>query len=261
MSHLNIISYNVNGIRAAIKRGWIDWVGQNNFDIIGIQESKAEASQVDISGLEALGYHYNYWFSSTRKKGYSGVAIFSKIKADYVACGMGDELWDSEGRVIRADFGDITILNCYFPNGASSSIRQGLKMEFLPKLYDMMQELQKTRPNIIVQGDYNIAHNEIDLFNPKANKKTSGFLPEERAWMESWFTNGGFHDSFRVKNPDTVKYSWWDMRSFARLSNKGWRIDYQGITTPLLDRLVHADLLNDAEHSDHCPCLLTLQMP
>lgn len=257
--YMHIISYNVNGIRAAIRKGWFDWVAENDFDIIGLQETKAESSQVDIEELEHQGFVHNFWHSATSKKGYSGVAIFSKIKPDFVEVGMGNETFDREGRVIRADFGDITLINCYFPSGSSGELRQSVKMQFLPAIYDWVQELRKTRPNIILQGDYNIAHADIDIHNPKGNQKTSGFLPEERAWLDKWYGEaGGFVDSFRLKNPTLQKYSWWNVRTNSRASNNGWRIDYQAVTQPLAERVLAADLLNDAVHSDHCPCALRI---
>jgi exodeoxyribonuclease III len=259
MAQLHIISYNLNGIRAAIKKDWFGWIAANNFDVIGVQETKAESAQVDIQELERQGFIHNFWHSSTSKKGYSGVAIFSKVKPDFVEAGIGNELFDKEGRVIRADFGDLTLVNCYFPSGTSGEERQGIKMQFLPAIYDWVQELRKTRPNIILQGDYNIAHADIDIHNPKGNQKTSGFLPEERAWMTRWYGEGGFVDSFRLKNPTLQKYSWWNVRSNSRASDKGWRIDYQAVTQPLTDRIIASDLLNDAVHSDHCPCSLVIE--
>lgn len=256
---LKIVSYNVNGIRAAIKKDWIGWVAANDFDVIGIQETKAQEEQVNLDELKALGFEHLHWHSA-QKKGYSGVTIFSKVKPDNVEIGMGVERFDNEGRVIRADFGDLTLLNCYFPSGTSGDVRQAVKYDFLDTFYDWIVELKKERPNLIIQGDYNIAHTEMDIHNPKSNKKTSGFLPEERAWMTKWFDEGGFVDSFRLKNEELEKYSWWSYRARARANNKGWRIDYQAVTKNLEERIVHADLLNDAVHSDHCPCLLELKV-
>ena len=253
-----IISYNVNGIRAAIKKDWIGWVGQNDFDIIGLQETKAQEEQVDLSALADLGYQYQYWHSA-EKKGYSGVAIFSRIEPDLVVEGMGIERFDYEGRVIRADFGDWTLLNCYFPSGTSGEERQAVKYDFLDSIYEWIKELRKERPKLIIQGDYNIAHTEMDIHNPKSNKKTSGFLPEERAWMTKWFDEGDFVDSFRHCHPDQEKYTWWSYRARARANNKGWRIDYQAVSNNLKDNIVAADSLNDAVHSDHCPCWLEMQ--
>ena len=249
------VSYNVNGIRAAMKKGWADWVLSNNFDIVGIQEAKAYQEQVELNQLIDAGYHI-YWHPA-QKAGYSGVAVMSKLKADNVVEGIGNPKFDDEGRVLRLDFGDWTLLNCYFPSGTSGDVRQDVKYEFLDAFYDWIFELMKVRPNIIVQGDLNIAHNDIDIHDPKGNKKSSGFLPEERAWMTKFFENAGFVDSFRLMNPDLQKYSWWSMRSAtARKENKGWRIDYQVVTGNVQDRILAANLLNDAVHSDHCPCVL-----
>ncbi|MCH2023011.1 MAG: exodeoxyribonuclease III [Saprospiraceae bacterium] len=256
---LKILSYNLNGIRAAIKKDWINWVGSNNFDIIGIQETKAQEEQVSLDALKELGFKHLYWHSA-EKKGYSGVTIFSKIEPDRVERGMGVERFDNEGRVIRADFGDLTLLNCYFPSGTSGDIRQSVKYDFLETFYAWINELRKERPNLIIQGDYNIAHTELDIHNPKSNKNTSGFLPEERAWMTKWFNEGDFIDTFRMKNPEQEKYSWWSYRAGARKNNKGWRIDYQSVSKNLKDKVVHSDLLNDAIHSDHCPCLLEISL-
>ena len=252
---VTIVSYNVNGIRAAMKKGWADWVLSNNFDIVGIQEAKAYQEQVELNQLIDAGYHI-YWHPA-QKAGYSGVAVMSKLKADNVVEGIGNPKFDDEGRVLRLDFGDWTLLNCYFPSGTSGDVRQDVKYEFLEAFYDWIFELMKVRPNIIVQGDLNIAHNEIDIHDPKGNKKSSGFLPEERAWMTKFFENAGFVDSFRLMNPDLQKYSWWSMRSAtARKENKGWRIDYQAVTGNAQDRILAANLLNDAVHSDHCPCVI-----
>jgi exodeoxyribonuclease-3 len=252
---VTIVSYNVNGIRAAMKKGWADWVLSNNFDIVGIQEAKAYQEQVELNQLIDAGYHI-YWHPA-QKAGYSGVAVMSKLKADNVVEGIGNPKFDDEGRVLRLDFGDWTLLNCYFPSGTSGDVRQVVKYEFLEAFYDWIFELMKVRPNIIVQGDLNIAHNDIDIHDPKGNKKSSGFLPEERAWMTKFFENAGFVDSFRLMNPDLQKYSWWSMRSAtARKENKGWRIDYQAVTGNVQDRILAANLMNDAVHSDHCPCVI-----
>lgn len=256
---LNIISYNVNGIRAALKKDWAGWVAANDFDVIGLQETKARPEQVDMEDLDALGFKHRYWHSA-EKKGYSGVAIFSKIKPDLVVEGMGVERFDAEGRVIRADFGDLTILNCYFPSGTSGEIRQEVKYDFLATFYDWVKELKKERPKLLIQGDYNIAHTEIDIHNPKTNKKSSGFLPEEREWMTKWFSEGGFTDSYRFLNSDKEEYSWWSYRAQSRVRNKGWRIDYQALTAQHENSIVDAKLLTDAVHSDHCPCLVSIKL-
>lgn len=254
---MKIVSYNVNGIRAAQKKGLTDWLAENDFDIVCLQETKAHQEQVDLSAFEALGYQSD-WFSA-EKKGYSGVATFYKKQPTHVAAGIGIDQYDREGRVLRTDFGDWTLLNCYFPSGTSGDIRQEIKMQFLNDIFDWVQALRQERPNLILVGDYNIAHQEIDLHAPKRNKKTSGFLPEERAWMTKWF-DSGFTDTFRLKHPERVEYSWWSYRAQARAKNKGWRIDYQSVTEPLQSKIVDAYQLPEVMHSDHCPVYLELDL-
>jgi exodeoxyribonuclease III len=253
-----IISYNLNGIRAALGKGFYDWLKTHGFDIVCIQETKAHISQVKESVLfEQLGYK-QYWHSA-QKKGYSGVATLSKQEPDLVVEGCGIEKYDAEGRILRTDFGDWTLLNCYFPSGTTGEIRQAVKMEFLDDFFLWVEELRRERPKLIVVGDYNIAHTEIDIHDPKGNKKSSGFLPEERQWMTKWFDNG-FVDSFRYLNPGKVEYSWWTFRHNAREQNKGWRIDYQSVTDNLKDKLISARHINEAVHSDHCPVFLEIDL-
>ena len=254
---MKIVSYNVNGIRAALKKGFAEWVAAHDFDIICLQETKAMREQVDLSELEALGYQ-SAWFSA-QKKGYSGVATFYKTAPDKVVTGIEVELFDNEGRVIRTDFGDLTLLNCYFPSGSSGDARQAVKMEFLDAIQNWVEELRKERPNLIVVGDYNIAHNEIDIHDPVRNKKSSGFLPEEREWMTKWLESG-FIDAFRAVHPEKVAYSWWSYRAGARARNKGWRIDYQCVSTPIQDKIIAAHQIADAKHSDHCPVYLEIDL-
>lgn len=256
---LTFLSYNLNGIRAALKKNWLEWFLAHQIDVVGIQETKARPEQVDLTALAEAGYPYQYWHSA-EKKGYSGVAIFSRIKPDLVQEGIGVDWVDAEGRVLRADFGEVTLLNCYFPSGTSGEVRQEVKYRFLDAIDAHVATLRQTRPHLIVQGDYNIAHTEMDLHNPKNSKKSSGFLPEERAWMSEWFATGKFVDSFRQMHPDVQKYSWWTYRMGARGKNKGWRLDYQAVTPSLQRRICQAELLNDAVHSDHCPCLLKLDV-
>lgn len=254
----NIISYNLNGIRAAIKKGLVEWVAAHDFDIICFQETKAQADQIDNEAFETLGYSH-FYSHSAEKKGYSGVATFSKVAPDRVVVGCGMEKYDREGRILRTDFGDWSLLNCYFPSGTSGDERQAFKMEFLDDFFRWVNQLKKERPNLIIVGDYNIAHTEIDIHNPVGNKNSSGFLPEEREWMTQWF-NHGFVDSFRQLNPEKVEYSWWSYRANARANNKGWRIDYQSVSQPLESHLLEAYHMNDAVHSDHCPVFLKINL-
>ena len=252
---MRLVTYNVNGIRAAIKNGLIDWLREHPVDVLCLQEVKATHDVVDLAQFDELGYTY-HWHAA-EKKGYSGVATFAKIPADYVVLGCGLAHYDCEGRILRTDFGDITVLNCYFPSGTTGEVRQGFKMQFLREFYEYVQDLRQSRPNLIVVGDYNIAHTEIDIHDPVRNKYTTGFLPEERTWMTNWFASG-FIDTFREKNPDVVEYSWWSYRAGARTNNKGWRIDYISVAEPLRDRLISAGHHPNAVHSDHGPVWVEL---
>lgn len=249
---MRIISYNVNGIRSAMNKGFADWLQTNPADIICLQETKAMKDNVDYKKIEDIGYQ-TYWFSA-QKKGYSGVAIFTKIRPDHMEYGHANEQSDFEGRVIRADFGDITLINAYYPSGTSGDERQAYKYIWLNEFFAYLQELRKTRKKLIVVGDYNIAHREIDIHDPKGNKNSSGFLPEERAWMDHFLKNDWI-DTFRELNPEvTGAYSWWSQRfPSVRLQNKGWRIDYICVTGNLRPQVKDACIYPDVKHSDHCP--------
>lgn len=253
----NIISYNVNGIRSAISKGFWEWLAQESPDIVCIQETKAHTQDVPLLELEALDYRHA--FHAAEKKGYSGVATFSRQAPDNIVFGCGIEKYDREGRILRTDFGDWSVLNCYFPSGTTGDIRQDFKMGFLEDIFGWIQELRQERPRLIVVGDYNIAHREIDIHDPKGNKKSSGFLPEERDWMTRWFESG-FTDAYRHSHPERVEYSWWSFRAGARKNNKGWRIDYQSVTDNLKDRIADAQQLTGVEHSDHCPVKLLIDL-
>lgn len=254
---MRIISYNVNGIRAAINKGLLDWLKANPADIICVQETKAVKDNVDHKQFNKLGYQ-DYWFSA-QKKGYSGVAVFTKIKPDKVEQGNGHTASDDEGRVIQLDFGDIRLINAYFPSGTSGEERQAFKYEWLDEFYKWLNKLRKKHPKLILCGDYNIAHKEIDIHDPKGNKNSSGFLPEERAWMDK-FLKSGWIDSFRVFHPEPHRYSWWSQRfPSVRLQNKGWRIDYICVTEQLKKQLKDADIYPDVKHSDHCPAYLEIK--
>lgn len=255
---MRIISYNVNGIRAAIKKGFIDWLKTDPADIICLQETKATKGDVDIKQLDDLGYHHD-WFSA-QKKGYSGVAIFSKKKPTAVKIGTGHEVSDSEGRVLEMQFGDVKLINAYFPSGTSGDIRQTYKYQWLAEMQEYLNGVKKTNPKLILCGDYNIAHNEIDIHDPKGNKNSSGFLPEERQWMKGFLLDG-WVDTFREFHPEPHRYSWWSQRfPSVRLNNKGWRIDYICVTEPLRKNLKDAEIYPDVKHSDHCPIYLDIKI-
>jgi exodeoxyribonuclease-3 len=257
MATLRIISYNVNGIRAAMKKGLVDWLKTNPADIICLQETKAEKDNVAHEEITSLGYQ-DYWYSA-QKKGYSGVAVFTKIKPDQVIYGTGHTLSDEEGRVIQLDFGDIRLINAYFPSGTSGELRQGYKYQWLDEIYLFLDEMRKKYPRIILCGDYNIAHKDIDIHDPKGNKNSSGFLPAEKAWMDKFF-DSGWADSFRTKHQEPHRYSWWSQRfPSVRLNNKGWRIDYINVTRNLAERIVNAEIYPDIKHSDHCPVYMELR--
>jgi len=249
------VSYNVNGIRAAINKGFLEWLTYINADVIGLQEVKALENQLDMSLFGDLGY-YTYWHPAV-KKGYSGVAILSKVKPAHVAYGMGLSSYDNEGRTIRADFEGISFFNAYFPSGTTGETRQGFKYRFMDDFYGYAQDLKDQFPNLILSGDYNICHKPVDIHNPISNRNSSGFLPEERAWMDR-FTTSGFDDSFRLLNQRPDHYTWWSYRANARNNNKGWRIDYHMTTAPLKEKIKRSVILPEAIHSDHCPILLEI---
>lgn len=252
---MNIISYNLNGIRAAMNKGLLDWLKAANPDVFLIQEAKANEDQVDWTGFAELGYQQHLF--SAEKKGYSGVALLSKKAPDRIVSGMGLDAYDKEGRVLRADYGDLTIVTAYFPSGSSGDERQDFKMKFLADFLPWARALKKERPKLVIAGDVNICHLDIDIHNPKANQNTSGFLPEERAWV-SEFLNEGFEDSFRLFHPEPHQYTWWSYRAASRARNKGWRIDYQFVSEALVPQVQQARILSQAVHSDHCPTQLIL---
>ncbi len=248
-----IISYNVNGIRSAISKGLLEWLAAANPDVFCVQELKALPDNLEKTVFGNLGY-YQYW-NSAEKKGYSGVGIFTKKEPNHVEIGCGISKYDIEGRVIRADFDTFSIMNVYMPSGTSGEERQGFKYEWLDDFHVYAQEIAAKYPNLIIVGDYNICHRPIDIHNPVSNARSSGFLPEERAWMEKFFTSG-FVDSFRHFNKEPHQYTWWSYRAGSRGKNLGWRIDYQAVTNAMTSRLKRALILPEAKHSDHCPTLL-----
>lgn len=252
---MRIITYNVNGIRAAISKGFADWMKNAKPDVLCLQEIKANPEQVDVRIFEEMGYEL-FWYPA-QKKGYSGVAIFTKIKPKQVVYGCGIEAYDFEGRVIRADFENCSVMSVYHPSGSSGEDRQAFKMQWLADFQAYINQLKKSVPNLVLCGDYNICHKAIDIHNPKSNANTSGFLPEEREWMEQ-FIQSGFTDSFRHFNQEPHQYSWWSYRAGARKKNLGWRIDYNLSANHLDKYLKRSVILSEAVHSDHCPVLLDM---
>jgi exodeoxyribonuclease-3 len=251
---LKIISYNVNGIRAAMRKGLIDWLKQANPDVLCIQETKANKDQVELDLIEAAGYHH-YWFSA-EKKGYSGVAVFSKVKPNHIEYGTGIPHMDFEGRNIRLDFDNFSVMSLYLPSG-SNDARVAHKFIFIDDFLDYINKLKTEIPNLVICGDYNICHEAIDIHDPIRNKNVSGFLPEEREWIGR-FIDSGFIDSFRHFNKEPHQYTWWSYRANSRVNNKGWRIDYNMVSHPLQENLKRAVILAEAKHSDHCPHLVEL---
>ena len=253
---MKIISYNVNGIRAAINKGFMDWLKSTNPDVVCLQEIKAMEEQLDLDMFAEAGYQYNYWFSA-QKKGYSGVAILSKTQPKHVEYGTGIESMDFEGRNIRADFDGFSVMSLYLPSGTNDA-RLEHKFEYMDMFQEYINTLKKNIPNLIICGDYNICHEEIDIHNPKGLSKVSGFLPAEREWIGNFIDNG-FIDSFRYLNKEPHQYTWWSYRANARANNKGWRLDYAMVAEPLQENIKRAVILSNAVHSDHCPILLEIE--
>jgi exodeoxyribonuclease-3 len=254
---MKITSYNVNGIRAAITNGMLDWLQSANPDVLCLQEIKANIDQIPTERFEDLGYNYQYYFSA-QKKGYSGVAILCKKEPKHIEIGTQIPEMDFEGRNIRIDFEDVSIMSLYLPSGTNID-RLDFKFQYMDKFYQYIQKLKNEIPNLVICGDYNICHEAIDIHDPIRNAKVSGFLPVERVWLNQ-FINSGFIDSFRFLNPKIQQYSWWSYRANARNNNKGWRIDYCMVSSTLQDKISRAYILPDAKHSDHCPVVVELNL-
>jgi exodeoxyribonuclease III len=252
---MKIITYNVNGIRAVLKKGFLEWLKSTEADYVCLQEVKATADQVDFSIFEELGYHV-FW-NSAEKKGYSGVAIFAKHEIKKVQKGFDMPKYDIEGRLLQIETKDFTLMSVYMPSGTTGEVRQGYKYDWLDDFYNYISILKQTTPHLIICGDYNICHKPIDIHNPTKNLNTSGFLPEERAWLDR-FEQSGFIDTFRFFNKEPHHYTWWSTRSGAREKNLGWRIDYHFASAPMEGRLKRCTILNKVYFSDHCPVLLEL---
>lgn len=246
---MKIISYNINGIRAALKKNLINWIESESPDIICFQEIKANKEQFDFEIFNSLGY-YNFWFSA-QKKGYSGVAILSKIEPKKIKYGTGINHIDFEGRVIRADFEKFSVISLYLPSG-TNNLRLNYKLKFMDDFLDYINKLKQEFPNLIICGDYNICHKHIDIHDPIRNKNVSGFLIEERMWLDK-FLELGFTDSFRLLNKNPNEYSWWSYRANSRQNNKGWRIDYNLVSNSIKENIYKSYILSDVSHSDHCP--------
>ncbi len=253
---MKIISYNVNGIRAAITKGFIEWLKSANPDVICLQEIKATEDQIPTEEITAAGYPYQYYFSA-QKKGYSGVAVLCKTEPNNVVFGTGLDSMDFEGRNLRVDYDNLSVMSMYLPSGTNND-RLGYKFKYMDDVQQYIVNLRKEIPHLVICGDYNICHEAIDIHNPKGNVKTSGFLPEERAWLDG-FMKTGMVDSFRHLNKDPHHYTWWSYRANARNNNKGWRIDYCLVTEQLIDNIKRALILPEAKHSDHCPILVEIE--
>lgn len=249
---MKIVSYNVNGIRAALSKGFLDWLVATAPDVICLQEIKATSDQVPVHEFEAAGYPYHYWYPA-QKKGYSGVAILSRILPEKVVYGTGIDHMDFEGRNIRLDFKDVSVMSLYLPSGTNIA-RLDHKFLFMDDFHAYVTALRKEIPNLVICGDYNICHQAIDIHDPIRNANVSGFLPAERQWLGQ-FIDSGFIDSFRHFNQDPHQYSWWSYRANARNNNKGWRLDYILVSREMEHRLKRAVILSEARHSDHCPVM------
>ena len=253
---MKIISYNVNGIRAALKKGLADWLKTVNPDILCIQETKAQEDQINSSIFKQLGYE-SFWFSA-QKKGYSGVGILSKKSPNNIIYGTGIPSMDFEGRTIRLDFDEFSVISLYLPSGTNIE-RLNFKFNFMEEFQNYINALKKEFPHLVVSGDYNICHKSIDIHDPIRNAKVSGFLPWEREWL-SEFINLGFVDSFRELNKEPHKYSWWSYRANSRANNKGWRIDYNLVSENLRAKIKSSSILDQVFHSDHCPIVVELKL-
>lgn len=255
---MKIFSYNVNGIRAAMRKGLDEWIESEMPDVLCLQEIKAQEDQIqkEIEILENLGYHC-FWHPAERK-GYSGVALLSRKKPKHVEIGTGIEYMDEEGRVLRADYDSLSVISLYIPSGTNMEERLDFKMQFCHDFLKYINELREDFPNLVICGDYNICHEAIDIWDPVRNSKVSGFLPMEREWLSSFMEECEMIDAFRYFDSEPDNYTWWSYRSNARAQNKGWRLDYTMVSRALEERMKRADILSEAEHSDHCPVMVEM---
>ncbi len=251
---MRVISINVNGIRAAHRKNFFIWLQKQDADIVCVQETKAQVEQLIEEIIKPKGY-YSY-FNDALKKGYSGVAIYSRIKPDKIIDKIGWREADDEGRYLQANFGKLSIVSLYLPSGSSSEERQTIKFDFLDHFISVLKKMRRQKREYIICGDWNIAHKKIDIKNWKGNQKNSGFLPEERSWMDNLFNKLGMVDSFRVANQEAEQYTWWSNRGQAWAKNVGWRIDYQIVTPGLKDKIRTASIYKDERFSDHAPLII-----
>ncbi|MCX7695640.1 MAG: exodeoxyribonuclease III [Caloramator sp.] len=253
---MRIYSWNVNGLRAIAQKNFFEWIAEENPDILCIQETKLQENQLKDE-LKNIDGYYSY-FSFADKKGYSGVATYTKKRPIDVKYGIGIEEFDREGRIVITEFNEFTLLNIYFPNGQMSDERLDYKLRFYDAVLDYCNSEVEKGKRLIICGDYNTAHREIDLKNPKANEKYSGFLPIERAWIDKFIENG-YIDTFRYFYPDKVEYTWWSYKFKAREKNIGWRIDYHFVSKNFIDSVKDVRILTDVMGSDHCPIMIEVE--
>ena len=251
---MRVISINVNGIRAAHRKNFFIWLQKQDADIVCVQETKAQVEQLTEEIIKPKGY-YSY-FNDALKKGYSGVAIYSRIEPDKIIDKIGWREADDEGRYLQANFGKLSIVSLYLPSGSSSEERQIIKFDFLDRFILVLKKMCRQKREYIICGDWNIAHKKIDIKNWKGNQKNSGFLPEERSWMDNLFNKLGMVDSFRVVNQEAEQYTWWSNRGQAWAKNVGWRIDYQIVTPGIKDKIRTASIYKDERFSDHAPLII-----
>lgn len=255
---MKVISFNANGIRAAARKGFYEWLVAQDADFVCIQETKAQVAQlIPESVFFPVDFHCDYF--DAVKKGYSGVAIYARQKPQHVIKGIGFSHCDQEGRYIQFDYPNLSVVSLYLPSGTSGDIRQNIKYEFLECFAEHLNQLKATGREFIICGDYNIAHKKIDIKNWRGNQKNSGFLPEERAWMDKLFDSLGFVDAFRVHNQQEDQFTWWSNRGRAWEKNVGWRLDYQVVTPGLGARVMDTEIYRDARFSDHAPLLIEYQ--
>ena len=251
---MRIISINLNGIRAAARKGFYEWLTELDADIVCMQETKAQMAHLHDEHFRPKGYHHH--FHDAQKKGYSGVGIYSRVKPNNITTGLGWDCADEEGRYVQFDFDHLSVASLYLPSGSMGEIRQAVKYDFLDRYLEHLKKIRADKRDFVICGDWNIVHREIDIKNFKSNQKTSGCLPEERAWLDDVFTKVGLVDAFRVVNQEPDQYTWWSNRGQAWAKNVGWRIDYQVITPSLKNTVKAAYIYKDQRFSDHAPLLI-----